>query len=65
MTARRAFVALRVWREARALRFEATDITGVDWETNFRRTDHTGRPRTLADSRGKASCWARTAPACR
>jgi len=35
-------------------RFLATDITGVDWGRDFRLTDHTGTPRTLADFRGKA-----------
>ncbi len=34
--------------------FQATDITGVDWGRDFRLTDHAGRPRTLADFRGKA-----------
>ena len=35
-------------------RFLATDITSVDWGRDFRLTDHTGSPRTLADFRGKA-----------
>ncbi len=35
-------------------RFLATDVTGVDWGRDFHLTDHTGRPRTLADFRGKA-----------
>lgn len=48
------FAALAVWREASAPKFEATDITGVDWETDFKLTDHTGQLRTLADFRGKA-----------
>ncbi|MBT0960304.1 SCO family protein [Denitromonas iodatirespirans] len=34
--------------------FQGTDITGVDWGRDFRLGDHTGRPRTLADFRGKA-----------
>jgi len=34
--------------------FLATDITGVDWGRDFHLTDHTGKPRTLADFRGKA-----------
>lgn len=34
--------------------FLATDITGVDWGRDFRLRDHNGRPRTLADFRGKA-----------
>lgn len=34
--------------------FLATDITGVDWGRDFHLTDHTGKPRTLGDFRGKA-----------
>lgn len=34
--------------------FQATDITGVDWGRDFHLTDHTGKPRTLGDFRGKA-----------
>ena len=33
--------------------FHATDITGVDWARDFQLTDHTGRPRSLSDFRGK------------
>lgn len=33
--------------------FQGTDVTGVDWGRDFRLTDHTGRPRSLADFRGK------------
>ena len=33
--------------------FTATDITGADWGRDFRLTDHNGRPRTLADFKGK------------
>lgn len=35
-------------------RFLATDVTGVDWGRDFRLTDHSGKPRALADFRGKA-----------
>jgi protein SCO1/2 len=35
-------------------KFNATDITGVDWGKDFALTDHTGRLRHLADFRGKA-----------
>lgn len=35
-------------------RFHSTDITGVDWGKDFALTDHAGKPRTLADFRGKA-----------
>jgi len=34
--------------------FAATDISGVDWGKDFALTDHTGKPRRLADYRGKA-----------
>ncbi|MBS0317944.1 MAG: SCO family protein, partial [Proteobacteria bacterium] len=33
--------------------FASTDITGVPWGKDFHLTDHRGRPRTLADFRGK------------
>lgn len=33
--------------------FRSTDITGVDWARELSLTDHTGKPRTLADFRGK------------
>jgi protein SCO1/2 len=34
--------------------FANTDITGADYAKDFSLTDHTGRPRSLADFRGKA-----------
>jgi protein SCO1/2 len=33
--------------------FKYTDITGADYGRDFSLTDHTGKPRTLADFRGK------------
>lgn len=33
--------------------FKNTDITGADWARELALTDHTGKPRTLADFRGK------------
>jgi protein SCO1 len=48
------FAALGIWRGATPPKFEANDVTGVDWETDFELTDHTGQRRTLADFRGKA-----------
>jgi len=33
--------------------FRNTDITGASWAREFSLTDHTGKPRTLADFRGK------------
>lgn len=35
-------------------KFNATDITGVDWGKDFALTDHTGQKRTMADYKGKA-----------
>lgn len=34
-------------------KFNATDVTGVDWGRGFELTDHTGKRRTLEDFRGK------------
>lgn len=34
-------------------RFASTDITGADYGNGLELTDHTGKPRTLADFRGK------------
>jgi protein SCO1 len=36
-----------------APKFDAVDITGVDWGKGFRLTGHDGKLRTLADFRGK------------
>src|SRR5215218_7774424 len=33
--------------------FELTDITGAEFGRDFRLMDHTGKPRTLADFKGK------------
>jgi protein SCO1/2 len=33
--------------------FELTDITGAEFGRDFRLTDHSGKPRTLADFKGK------------
>jgi len=38
----------------RAPQFKSTDITGADYGKEIALTDHTGKPRTLADFRGKA-----------
>jgi len=35
-------------------KFKNTDITGLDYAQGFNLTDHHGKPRTLADFRGKA-----------
>ena len=34
--------------------FQNTDVTGLDYAKGFSLTDHTGKPRTLADFKGKA-----------
>ena len=33
--------------------FQNTDVTGLDYARDFALTDHTGKPRTLADYKGK------------
>jgi protein SCO1/2 len=33
--------------------FRNTDVTGLEYAKDFKLTDHTGKPRTLADFRGK------------
>jgi protein SCO1/2 len=40
-------------RGAPAPKFRLTDVTGADFRTELSLTDHNGRPRTLADFRGK------------
>jgi protein SCO1/2 len=43
------------WSSAKpAEAFLNTDVTGLDYARNFALTDHTGKPRTLADFKGKA-----------
>jgi protein SCO1/2 len=41
--------------EASTSAFHGTDISGIDYETDFKLTDHNGRPRTLADFQGKVT----------
>jgi protein SCO1/2 len=36
-----------------ALSFQNTDVTGLDYAKGFALVDHTGKPRTLADYKGK------------
>ena len=36
-----------------APKFQGSDITGINYGRDFRLNDHTGKPRTLADFRGK------------
>jgi protein SCO1 len=36
-----------------APKFRGSDVTGIDYGRDFRLNDHTGKPRTLADFRGK------------
>lgn len=35
-------------------KFNATELVGIDWGKDFTLTDHTGKPRRLADFRGRA-----------
>ena len=35
-------------------KFEGSDVTGIGFGRDFRLTDHTGKPRSLVDFRGKA-----------
>ncbi|HWJ93427.1 MAG TPA: SCO family protein [Telluria sp.] len=37
----------------KAQSFQNTDVTGLDYAREFALTDHTGKPRTLADFKGK------------
>lgn len=41
-------------QQSSAKKFQATDITGVDFGQDFKLTDHNGKAKTLADFRGKA-----------
>ena len=38
-----------------ARKFNSTDITGAEFGTDFRLTDHTGKIRTRADFKGKVA----------
>jgi protein SCO1/2 len=40
-------------KPAAPLSFKNTDLTGLDYAKDFALTDHTGKPRTLADFKGK------------
>ena len=44
-----ALAALR----PREVKFDAVDVTGADWGKDFHLTGHDGKPRSLADFRGK------------
>jgi len=49
-----AFLTLAALRpDADPIQFDATDVSGVDWGRDFRLTGDDGRPRELADFRGK------------
>lgn len=49
-----AAVSLALAACSEPARFNATDITGADWGKDFSLTDHAGKPRRLADFKGKA-----------
>lgn len=40
-------------RQAPTEKFRSTDLTGVDWGSDFHLVDQNGKPRSLADFRGK------------
>jgi protein SCO1/2 len=46
-------LALAACGERQGPQFASTDITGADFAKDFRLTDHTGAPRSLADFRGR------------
>lgn len=46
-------VLLSACGEPSEARFSLVDVTGADYNADFRLTDHTGQPRSLADFRGK------------
>ena len=46
-------VALAAGCGPRAPQFQLTDVTGAEFARELRLTDHTGKPRTLADFKGK------------
>jgi len=48
------FVLTGCKQQTSTQKFHSTDITGVDFGTNFQLTDHNGKVRTLADFKGKA-----------
>ena len=48
------FAALVMTNSGSSPKFEAVDITGVEWGRDFKLRDHTRRVRTLSDFRGKA-----------
>ena len=48
------FAVLAAACSPQAPKFRSTDITGADFGHELALTDHTGKPRTLADFRGKA-----------
>ncbi len=48
-----ALVLVACDNHASSSRFASSDITGVQWGRDFHLTDHTGKPRSLADFKGK------------
>ena len=46
-------VMLAACGEKSSLQFQNTDLTGASFARNFALTDHTGKPRTMADFKGK------------
>lgn len=48
------FVVLLLAACSPSAKFNATDLAGIDWGKDFALTDHTGKPRHLADFKGRA-----------
>ena len=48
------FAALLLGGCQPAPKFNATELIGIEWGKDFALTDHTGKPRRLADFKGKA-----------
>lgn len=49
-----AMLSLSACQPSSTEKFINTDITGIDYAKDFALTDHNGKPRTLADYKGKA-----------
>jgi protein SCO1/2 len=48
------FVALLIVGCSPPPKFNATELSGIDWGKDFALTDHNGKPRRLADFKGRA-----------
>ena len=48
------FLALLLGACSPPVKFNATELTGIDWGKDFALTDHNGKLRRLADFKGRA-----------